>query len=224
MMSDILGRGIYSVPEVAHYTGLKSSTVRRWAFGYRDYPGIIDPDIPQTGRGKAISFLAMMELYLMSRFLDAGMRPDRFRVAAGEVARLKGLSHPFAFEHLEEYIREDGKDFYFRVGEDAWQKLTGRNKGNFTWDLVVRPYLHEVEFHNEYARRWFPDDSSRLVVLDPAIQFGEPVIAGTRVPTALIAEQLQAGDSPDLLAEGYRLTLDQVLAAKEFERRLDRAA
>lgn len=227
MMSDILGRGIYSVPEVALYTGLKPSTVNRWAFGYREYPGIVDPDLPQIGRGKAISFLAMMELYLMSRFLDVGVRPEKFRVAAGEVARIKGMSHPFAFEHLQEYIREDGKDFYFRVEgveEESWQKLTGRNKGNFAWDLVVRPYLHEVEFQNEYARRWFPADASRLVVLDPAIQFGEPVIAGTRVPTALIAGQLQAGDSVDLLAEGYRLTLDQVMAAKEFEGRLDRAA
>ena len=224
MMSDILGRGIYSVPEVALYTGLKSSTVNRWAFGYREYPGIVDPDIPQIGQGKAISFLAMMELYLMSRFLDAGLRPEKFRIAAGEVARIKGLSHPFAFEHLQEYIREDGRDFYYRTGEDAWQKLTGRNRGNFAWDLVVRPYLHEVEFQGDYARRWFPASAGHLIVLDPAIQFGEPVISGTRVPTAIIAEQLMAGDQPSLLAEGYGLTLEQIRAAERFESRLDRAA
>jgi len=224
MLSDILGRGIYSVPEAALYTGLKTATVRRWVFGYRQYDGIIEPDVPQMGRGKALSFLTLMELYLMCRFLNSGLRPEKFRVAIGEVAKLHGLSHPFAFEHLDQYIREDGGDFYYRVGEDIWQKLTGRNKGNSTWDLVVQPYLREVEFQDEYARRWYPAAAKRLIVLDPAIQFGEPVIAGTRLLVAILAEQLKAGDSPSLLMEGYGISSEQLEAAREFESHLDLAA
>lgn len=223
--NDILGRGVYSVSEVAAYTGLKWSTVNRWAFGYREYPGIVDPDLPQIEGAKAVSFLALMELYLMRRFQECGLPADKLRIAAGSVARRLGIDHPFAFERLGDYLKHDNRDFFFRdlLGSD-WEQLTGRNPGNFVWDEIVNPYLHEVEFEGDYARRWFPAESDRLVVLDPAIKFGEPVLTGTRIPTANVADMVDAGDSVSTVAESYDLTVKQVQAALGFERRLHKAA
>ena len=54
------------------------------------------------------------------------------------------------------------------------------------------------------------------VTADSAVAFGKPVIAGTRVPVALILGQLAAGiDEADLRAE-YDLTHDQVRAALRY--------
>ena len=218
----VLGRGIYSTTEAARLTGLTRSKVDRWAFGYRDYRGIVDPDLPNSGPYRSISFLTLMELYLMRRLQDKGIAAEKFRIAAGELARLKGVEHPFAFEHLGEFLLHDNKDFFLQ--EEDLTQITGHNRDNMVLKTVIKPYLQEVEFEAEYVRRWFPVESDRLIVVDPAIKFGEPVVSGTRVPTANIIDQMNGGDSASFVAECYGLTLAQVEAAEGFERRFNRAA
>ena len=218
----ILGRGIYSTADAARLTGLTRSKVDRWAFGYRGYSGIVDPDLPSVGPYRSISFLTLMELYLMRRLQDKGIAAEKFRVAALEVAKATGIEHPFAFEHLGDFLLHDNRDFYLQDGELT--KITGRNQYNTVMKTVVEPYLSEVEFESEYVRRWFPSEADRLIVVDPAIKFGEPVVSGSRIPTANIVDQINAGDTADFVAECYGLTVEQVLAAEGFERRFNRAA
>jgi uncharacterized protein (DUF433 family) len=60
-------------------------------------------------------------------------------------------------------------------------------------------------------------DDSRLVVSDPNIMMGKPVIAGTRITVELILEKLAAGETvDDILAAHPRLTADAVRAAISF--------
>jgi uncharacterized protein (DUF433 family) len=42
-----------------------------------------------------------------------------------------------------------------------------------------------------------------LVVIDPEIQSGEPVFAGTRVPIKNLFDYLQAGDSLDVFLDQF---------------------
>ena len=59
--------------------------------------------------------------------------------------------------------------------------------------------------------------SRPLVISDPAIMMGKPVIAGTRLTVELILEKLGAGQSiDDLLQDHPRLTREGVLAALTF--------
>jgi uncharacterized protein (DUF433 family) len=46
-------------------------------------------------------------------------------------------------------------------------------------------------------------DRDRLIVSDPHIFGGQPVIAGTRIPVHTVAERLDSGDTIDVLAEDY---------------------
>jgi uncharacterized protein (DUF433 family) len=45
--------------------------------------------------------------------------------------------------------------------------------------------------------------NTRLIVIDPEIQSGEPVFAGTRVPIKNLFDYLEAGDSLDLFLEQF---------------------
>jgi uncharacterized protein (DUF433 family) len=54
------------------------------------------------------------------------------------------------------------------------------------------------------------------VVADPAVAFGKPVIAGTRVPVAVVLGQLAAGVSVDEVCSEYELSGDQVRAALRY--------
>jgi uncharacterized protein (DUF433 family) len=54
------------------------------------------------------------------------------------------------------------------------------------------------------------------VTADPKVAFGKPVIAGTRVPVALVLGQLASGVGISELCEEYELTPEQVRAAMRY--------
>ena len=59
--------------------------------------------------------------------------------------------------------------------------------------------------------------SEPLIVSDPNIMMGKPIVAGTRITVDLILEKLGSGESVDAVLEAHpRLTQDAVLAALRF--------
>lgn len=60
-----------------------------------------------------------------------------------------------------------------------------------------------------------------LIVIDPAVCNGRPVVKGTRITVQTVMEFLAAGDSVDELLEAYpSLSREQVLACMEWASRL----
>ena len=56
-----------------------------------------------------------------------------------------------------------------------------------------------------------------LIVSDPAIMMGKPVIKGTRITVELILEKLAAGETVEQLLEAHpRLTHEEIHAALAF--------
>lgn len=51
------------------------------------------------------------------------------------------------------------------------------------------------------------------ITVDPAVQFGKPVIVGTRVPVEVIVGNIAGGMTVEEVMEEYRLTREDVLAA-----------
>jgi uncharacterized protein (DUF433 family) len=59
-----------------------------------------------------------------------------------------------------------------------------------------------------------------LIVCDPAVMFGKPVVSGTRITVELILEKLAAGETFEQLLEAHpRLTRAAILAALDFAAR-----
>ena len=58
---------------------------------------------------------------------------------------------------------------------------------------------------------------SNLIISDPKIMMGKPVIAGTRITVELILEKLAAGETIEQILESHpRLTREAVQAALAF--------
>lgn len=56
-----------------------------------------------------------------------------------------------------------------------------------------------------------------LIVSDPAIMTGKPVIKGTRITVELILEKLAAGETAEEILEAHpRLTREGIMAAMAF--------
>jgi len=57
----------------------------------------------------------------------------------------------------------------------------------------------------------------RMVVSDPAVMAGKPIIAGTRITVELILEKLAAGETVEQILQAHpRLTREAIQAALEF--------
>ena len=59
--------------------------------------------------------------------------------------------------------------------------------------------------------------SEPMIVSDPGVMMGKPVVAGTRITVDIILEKLGSGESMEALLDSYpRLTRQAVLAALRF--------
>lgn len=95
------------------------------------------------------------------------------------------------------------------------------------YDALVRKHLalraERVEMRDGVPVRLYPptrdpeEASPRLVVMDPRVRFGRPVLAGRGVPTDALFERFRAGDSPAELAADYDLTTEEVDEAIRYE-------
>jgi uncharacterized protein (DUF433 family) len=54
------------------------------------------------------------------------------------------------------------------------------------------------------------------VTMDPAVRFGKPCIAGTRIDIATVVGAIGAGDSIETVQEAYQLSRAQVLSAVSY--------
>ena len=65
---------------------------------------------------------------------------------------------------------------------------------------------------------------ARLILSDPSVMMGKPVVAGTRITIELILEKLSSGNTIEEAVEAHpRLTREGVLAALNFAARALRA-
>jgi uncharacterized protein (DUF433 family) len=112
-------------------------------------------------------------------------------------------SYPLA----DQQMATDGKDLFI----ERYGRLVNISQcGQLEMKGVVDMYLSRIERdHAGLPIRLFPftrpriEDAPRLVALNPRVQFGRPCIAGTGIPTSIIGERYNAGDSISDLAKDY---------------------
>ena len=153
---------------------------------------------------RLLSFTNLIEVHVLRAIRkDHKIQLDKVRTALDYLESQLKVTHPLA--HSE--FRTDGIDLF----TDRYGTLINASKSGQT---LLRDAL------NAHLERIEPDDSGlaiklypftrsqsknspRLVVIDPRLAFGRLVIVGTGIPTNIVAERYQAGDSIDDLADDY---------------------
>jgi uncharacterized protein (DUF433 family) len=67
-------------------------------------------------------------------------------------------------------------------------------------------------------------EEPKLVLIDPRISFGKPILVGVGVPTSVVADRHEAGESIAELARDYGCEESEIDQAIEYERALPKAA
>lgn len=88
-------------------------------------------------------------------------------------------------------------------GDDRLVQATGRDRGNLSWQPAIATFADEVEYEQGTAVLWKP---AKYVEIDPRRQFGEPIVAGTRIAVRTVLVNLEVGTVEEV-ADWYGLTL-----------------
>jgi uncharacterized protein (DUF433 family) len=218
----------YGFGEAAHYLRIPVATLRDWVHGCRydtvsgekqSKPLIVAPD-PHVA---AISFFNLIEAHV----LDAIRRKHRIpmykvRKALDYIQKQFPAKHPLAEQRFE---TDEMELFVSQFGN----LISVSQSGQLAVRELMAGHLRRVDHDSEgMAIRLYPFtrkralDEPRLVVIDPYLSFGRPVLAGTGLATNIIAERYKAGESIDELADDYGCNRPQIEEAVRCE--LDIAA
>lgn len=222
----LIGIGIYSVPEAARITGVSAGRIRRWVRGYsfrsgddvKQSPRLWAPDLQPIDHSLALSFRDLIEVRFVDFFLSKGVAWKELREASACASELVGSSHPFSTKRF----KTDGRKIF----------ATLRTAGRFSHLLqvvdrqfaifeVLDPLLYAgLEFRHLDVIRWFPLESSRRIMIDPQVAFGQPVVNPEGVPTRALARAVLADGDAELVARSFAVSRLSVQAAVEFEEKL----
>ena len=221
---DHLHRPSYPAAEAGRLVGLTATRVRRWLTGYSyTYGESVRHQQPvvrrkESGLTSYASFLDLVDLLFVKRFLDSGISLQKVRRALGEAREILGTDH-FA----RETFFTDGNAIFLQVQEKGEAILELISGGQWTIASIIQQLAEQIEFEapGGLACRWHPLGRGMPVVLDPFVSFGAPSIVGRGVTTANIHDLFVAeNESLSAVRAWWDLTGAEVEAAVEFELQL----
>lgn len=210
----------YGIAEAAHYLRIPNATLRDWVLG-RSY-------LTNAGRtfSKPIIFLPEKDRHLLSfvnlveaHVLDAIRREHK--ISLQKVRRaLDYLTKHFPSRHplAEQNFETDGLDLFV---QKYGQLINLSRTGQLAIRSLLEAHLRRIDRDTAglpvrlfpFTRKRQPEEP-KAVVIDPYVSFGRPVLVGTGIATAIIAERYKAGESMDELAEDYgreRLEIEEAV-------------
>ena len=204
--NDIREMPAYTIAEAAQYLAVPSATIRYWSAGRDNRKPLIN------AAGKvpiSLSFLNLTELHVLAAIrrrhkirMPAVRRAIRY--LAEHAQRPFDRRHPLVGRELE----TDGLDLFV---ERYGHLVNISQAGQTAMRAIVGAALRRIERDPRgIPVKLYPftrasvDDAPALVVINPALSAGRPVLAGTGLATRVIAERYKAGESVNELARDYR--------------------
>jgi uncharacterized protein (DUF433 family)/transposase-like protein len=206
---DVLDLPAYSIAETARYLDIPTATLRYWVLGapYRTQRGVRRaPPVIQIADSDegALSFRNMVEAHV----LDALRRQHhvslpRVRAALDYLQEKFPSPHPLADPSLQ----TDGLDLFVvkygklinasRAGQTAMREMLAAHLKRIDRDAAGAP-IRLYPFTRKHDL-----EEPRVVMMDPRVQYGRPVLVRSGIPTAVVAERYKAGESIQDLATDY---------------------
>lgn len=189
--SELLGIGLYTTEEAAHYARVSTRTTNRWMFGEGSSEPVVRAQLGEMGsRERLVTFLDFVQLMAIRsvRLREKRFPLPKIRNACDRASRDYGLRFPLAAKDhrillfgprdnlsLCEMIIEFGKD---SIGEERYLQVTGKNKGNLFLTRVAEPFIHGLEFgEGPFATRYIAwKEGDKSIVMDPHQRLGEPYL------------------------------------------------
>ncbi len=232
-----LGLGMYTLSEASRLIHADTRAINRWLYGY-DY-GIgkgsthvrkhSDPlwspqyAVNEFGE-KIIGFHDLLELRIVREFVRRGVSLQVIRHCLSTARQIFEAEYPFTSRRFA----TDGETTFLdavRQGGTESEMLNLRTR-QYAFREIIKDSLYAgIEYAGDFASRWYPVARSKVVVVNPTIDFGHPIVEESGIPTAsLYATYLAEDKNRTVVAQIFEIPAKHVAAAVRFEEKLRLAA
>ena len=217
-LDELRNSPLYSQTEAALYLSMPLSTLRYWAIGESRQSRSVSALIDTAVGSNRLSFFNLIELHVLNSLRrEHAINLPKIRKSLDYVKKELKLARPL----LDKDFETDGVDIFIqhygqliKVSSDSRQmmldglklSLKRVKRDNRAIPFKLFPYTHST-----------PEQSPRFISMSPQLFSGRPVIDGTGVSTAIIANRYKAGESVKSLAEDYDQAIEKIEEAIRCE-------
>lgn len=211
----------YTIEESARYLHVDYEKISYWVIGGT---GIAPLSTVFTRRPFLLSFKNLVECFVLESLRSIhGMSLQEIRKSIERLRISKPSKYPLADYTLH---TERGRLIY--LDENGEQLICLTKSGQMVFREIVMPFLKRVERNERgIARRLFPftrkehlkspTDAPRVVMIDPTVAFGMPVLVNSRISTAFLLSRKKGGASVKQLAADYGRPETEIEEALKLE-------
>ncbi|MCY3923047.1 MAG: DUF433 domain-containing protein [Chloroflexi bacterium] len=217
----------YTFAEAADIVGARTQTIANWFRGYdrhgRDFLPVIASSVGRATDRRRIGFLELVEAKVVAACRSQGISLRRVRNARIFASARLGVEYPFASKGFS----TDGRSILYEFETTQVEQPEGPffvDVGNRAGQTALPGYIGEVVELLEFAgpsadwpTRFFPRGSDNLIVIDPRLRSGQPIVVQRGITVDAIWRRLQGGDVPAYIADDYGIGLEAVLAVRDYK-------
>ena len=221
---------LMTATEAAHYLNIPIATLRSWIRGYpyetNKGQQYFKPVIKLfDNENRLLSFINVVEAHILNALTKVyKIRLPKVRIAIEYIKQEFNSDHPLANHSFQ----TNGIDLFV---QEYGKLINVTKQGQLSIKEVLEAHLKRVEWDaSGTAKRLFlftrkhDLNESKIVMIDPCISFGRPVLYGTGIPTSVIADRFKAGEDLEDLAKDYEREQSEILEAIRCELKLEAAA
>jgi uncharacterized protein (DUF433 family) len=196
----------YTVEESARYLHIPRNTLAYWVIGDA---GAAPLTTLYSRKPLLLSFKNLVECFVLESLRTAHDIPLKsIRPSVEELRRVTRSKYPLADYQI---ATKHGK--IYLEGDDDFL-LTLNASGQKAFKPILGPFLKRVDRNTKgISERLFPftraeyqkapEKAPSVVVIDPRVAFGKPVLVGTRISTSFLMSRKRSGATIAQLAEDY---------------------
>ena len=152
---NLLGLGLYTIPDVSRLTKVKPATISHWIRGnryrfkteVRSSKALWKPEIPVINGKVMVSFNDLLEIKFVKAFRDLGFSLQKIRFAIQMLSEISDSEFPFSQKKVVTdgaFLFADLKD---EKGEPLLLELSKRR--NFAFPKIIYPMLKKGLVFND---------------------------------------------------------------------------
>jgi uncharacterized protein (DUF433 family) len=206
---------MYWLGDVALFTGVPASTLKRWIGQIASATALIQPppdEYQQHEREARLSFNNLLEAHILDATRKREIPLNRVRAGLDYLRQQDpGESHPLLTNTF--YSVPGLRDMFIKTVEGDAVNIS--RHGQPALSDILDEHLNRIEWDKTGPVRLRPMRSEH-VVIDLNVSGGQPIVKGTGVLATILTGRWRAGDSYEELAQGYALPVDDVREAIRY--------
>ncbi len=219
--SVLIGIGVYTLQEAAFYSSVSSQKLSRWLYGTSNASPVVKSQLYEQN---LVSFLDLIQSKAIDKARKLGVSLPRIRHAIDFAKKEFDIDFPLAHRYA---LVEFEKELHIQNGfSNTITQITGRNRRQTLMPDIVRQFIQDLEFNvHDIAEKYIPFENKGIkIVLNPKVQFGQPLVGNTGYPADVLYQSYLAENSVQGVEDEFGVNKEEIETAILYIQSLKEAA